>query len=764
MLAPILGGSTELWAQATLCLGCGLLLLVSPPRRSLGRLPDISFVALLLLAATVFLPAIWFPSDELHAAFSKLGTPLPGTRSAQPWLSFQAACLFLLGLSWAYHLLSFNWERRPRIQCWIIYSTVILGLAATLAFANAFHARIPFWPDVREFGFFPNRNQTSNVLALGGIMIYGAMLQSFRQNTRMSWPWLLSLGLICWALVLNYSRSGILLFFGGALACHLAWLKTSKWRQRALITLGGLVIILALFIAVGGETLARLSGSLFLPFEDARMGIYRDAIAFLGQIPFFGIGLGNFGAVFVTYRQSSLAQNTVIHPESDWLWSAIELGWLAPLLILILFAWWIRKTLPFEPGTSRLLRIAAMICGCAFALHGFLDVSGHRLGSVFPALFLAGTAVHPVARFEPSRVVTFVFRLIGLVLVGVGIWWFASIAGARTWPTSVELDRLTGQVQTAIDKSDFAGARQLASQGLRIAPLDWPLYYKRGTAEAALFFSKTKAKQDFATARFLLPHWPELCFQEGKIWLAVGEPDFAFEAWAEALRRSPEKASGLYMQMFNMIKADVNMLDRWRDLARADKNLVILFLENAGRLEFSLELERLLAEDRQQTGPRKHSDLRSFSPAQLRALFSAWLEKGDKAELIEILQQNPEWQKIGWRELARAYADREEFKLGCETVRAFSTIELPQPHPLKPLEKARARFLLNRTDIDAGLDVYYAQLHQGDIDNAIVTIRELAAIPNGPKYLSYLEAQSWIEKQDWRRAWQALARFTLMKE
>ena len=763
VLAPFLGGSTQLWAQATLCLGCGLLLVAAPPRRSLGFLPNLSFVALALLAAAAFLPEKWFPVDDLHASFARLGIPLPTTRSPQPWLSLQAACLFLLALAWAYYLVAFNWDRRPRLQTWLIYSTSVLILAVTLAIANALHARIPFWPDVREFGFFPNRNQTSNVLALGGIMIYGAMLQSFRQHTKMSWPWLVGLGLICWALILNYSRSGILLFFGGALACHLAWLKTSKWRQRALITLGGLVVILALFIAVGGETLTRLSGSLFLPFEDARMGIYRDAFAFLPRVPFLGIGLGNFGAVFATHRQSSLAQNTLIHPESDFLWAAIELGWLAPVILILLFIWWIGKTRPFEPGTYRLMRIAATICGCAFALHGMFDVSGHRLGSVFPALFLIGTAIHPAAKFKSSQMVAFVFRIVGVVLVGIGLWWFASIKGVKTWPTTADVSRIMEQMESAIGHNDYARAREVCSQGLEISPLDWSLYYKRGAAEAALYYSNTDARRDFGAARFLLPYWPELCFKEGSLWLAVGEPDLAFDAWTEALRRSHEKAAGLYSQMFNLVKSDVDLRDRLRALARTDKTLTIIYLQNAEPLEFSLELERLLAEDRQAAGPRKRSELRSFSRSELRALFSSWYAKGDKADLIEILKNNPEWQKLGWRELARAYADRENFKQACETVKQFSAPEIPPPRTPPLLEQARARFLMNRTNIDAGLNVYYAELQQGNIDQALATIHELAALPDSPKYLSWLESQLWAEKQDWPRAWQALARFTLIK-
>ena len=485
ILAPILGGSTELWAQATICLGCALLMIIAPPRRSLGLLPNILFSALALLALTAFLPARWFSPDELHVAFSKLAVAVPPTRTPQPWLTLQSACLLFLGLAWAYYLLALDWNRRRRIQAWTIYSIAILVLAATLAIANALKTKVPFWPDVLEFGFFPNRNQTSNVLALGGIMIYGTVLQHFRQGRKTWWLWLGSLALVCWALILNYSRSGIILFFAGAFACHVCWLKTSRWRYRALITLGSLLVVLALFVAVGGETLARFH--VLAPWRDARVAIYRDALAFSTKSPLFGIGPGNFAALFSSHRQYSASQALVIHPESDWLWAAVEMGWLAPVLLLALLVWWIRQTFPFEPGTSRLLRIAAAICGCAFALHGLFDVSGHRLGALWPALFLASTAIHPAARYQRSRSIAVIFRLVGVVLAAVGIWWFASIAGAKTWPTSARLDQIKAKIENAIDRDDYSTMLDLSGKGLRIAPLDWKLYYQRATAEAAPF-------------------------------------------------------------------------------------------------------------------------------------------------------------------------------------------------------------------------------------------------------------------------------------
>ena len=62
--------------------------------------------------------------------------------------------------------------------------TVLLAGGLTVAFL--LKQRIPFWPEVPEFGFFPNRNHSSNVLALGGILIYAIGMQRLNEGSRTS--------------------------------------------------------------------------------------------------------------------------------------------------------------------------------------------------------------------------------------------------------------------------------------------------------------------------------------------------------------------------------------------------------------------------------------------------------------------------------------------------------------------------------------------------------------------------------------------------
>ena len=753
-LAPFLGGSTELWAQAAISLGAGLLLLFFPPRKSLGLVPNVCLAGFVLLGLAAFVPAKMFATEDWRSALIGFGISLPVTHTPQPWITLQSVLLLILILAWAYYLFAQEQWRTMREKAWVAYAIGGLILATLLIVCFLSKQRVPLWPNVPEFGFFPNRNQTSNVLGICGIAIYALGLQRFQENRKHWWLWFVSLTLICWALILNYSRAGIVLFFFGALAVHVYWWTRLKERRRRTIALGGLVLLIAIFLINGGATLARFgpeTARFFSPTENLRLAIYRDAFDLLIRSPVLGVGLGNFHRIFSMHRYYSTGQSESIHPESDWLWSAIEMGWIAPLLMLLLLWWWLKQCTPFGPGTFRIMRVAAMVGACAFAVHGLFDVSGHRIGALWPALLLASSAIHPQRSFEPASYIAPIFRALGVLLIAVALWWFGSIWGVSVPPTTATLQRLEQKMEAATLQDDYSQVLQLASKGLQVAPLDWSLYYKRATAEAVLFNFRADAARDFAVARYLLPFWPELCFKEGTVWLAVGETDRAFDAWAEALRRSPQKAPGLYTQMFSLIKSDAAAVDRWRELAHTNKQFLFIFLQNARPVEFEIELDRLLSDDQQ---------FQSLTPNELSMLFSIWYEKGDKLELAENLRERPDWQKIGWRLFARVCADYQDYRQAYETVLKFDPPPvLPATNSDQSLEKLAARFQVNQTDVGNGLALYRAQIKEGRKDAALVTLRRLSRVEGSPKYLSYLEAQLWAQNGQWKEAWEAAARF-----
>jgi len=751
-LAPILGGCTELWAEASLAAATALLFFLAPPTRSLGTVPNIVFGVLVMLTMVAFLPARWFPLPDWRSVLENMGARLPPTVSAQPWLTFQSTLQFFLGLSWSYYLLGTDWSLRARKKAWNFVALLIVGLSAAIIGAHSLQTRIPFWPDTPQFGFFPNRNHTSNVLGVGGILVYALALDGFARKQRHWWIWIAALSFICSALILDYSRAGIILLTGGIVAWHAFWLVTSGNKRRPLIASCAILLLLLLVIWNGGKTIMRFVGeeSDYLSPGNMRFAIYRDTLGLIAQSPLIGIGLRNFGFVFATTQQHSIGPDIAVHPESDWLWAAAELGWFAPLFIGVFFLWWIKRCFPFQSGSFRLLRFAAMLCVCGFALHAFFDVPGHHIGAILPTLLLAGTALHPNQPFKQSSVIPILFRLTGIILLFAALFWFWSLTGSANFPTSVTVERWQKQIDRTLDQADYENASGMASRALRIAPLDWSTYYQRAVAEVGLHL-RAPAKRDFAIARYLLPQWPDLWLKEGTSWALAGEIDEAFEGWARMLRQFPQEAPNFYGEIYGLIKDQAELRDRWRLLGRDNKKCLLFFFRYASPVEFRVELDRLLEDD---------PDLKSFDSSEKLKLFEAWYQNGDKLELADALREKSDWRAIGWAQLALTYADYGDYQNACATAREFASIpSVPEPPGARTSADLELEARLHPTDVDVGAAFCLVLAKEDRTEQALARLQALHGMKGFPAYLLNLEAQLWERKGDWGKAWEALRSF-----
>src|SRR3982750_1711338 len=100
VLACFLGGATVKWSEGIVVALLGLILLINPPRVSLGWRINATLVGLLAVAATAFLPANWFLQPAWRAALiNDFGIQLPATLSPQPWISLGCFLSFLAGLT-----------------------------------------------------------------------------------------------------------------------------------------------------------------------------------------------------------------------------------------------------------------------------------------------------------------------------------------------------------------------------------------------------------------------------------------------------------------------------------------------------------------------------------------------------------------------------------------------------------------------------------------------------------------------------------------
>jgi O-antigen ligase len=751
VLAAFLGGATQRWSVA-IVIGCfSVLLLARPPRFSLGPVLNTIALLFLALAAAAFLPARWFFLPHWRIALTKdFGIQLASTFTVQPWMTLESLLILIAGLTWIYYVATLDGHLRDIRLAARTYAGGIIALAGFCIYLHLAHGALPFWHNQRGFGPFPNRNQTGDLFGISTLVVLGCMQDDFRRGHKRWILWLTGVGVLIAALVLAFSRAGILILVLGVTA-WLARLAFRKWSGGGIaVALSVLLALLAGLLIFGGETIERFHlrlGSEGTITSDYRWLIFRDAWVMIRASPWCGVGLGNFESVFALFRDVSRGVTRSLHPESDWLWVAAEMGWPALALLFAGGVVFVRRAFPLREGTNQRLRYAALVGALLFALHGFVDVSGHRFGS-----FLAGTLLLGLAQFRPPpspprRWPPILFRFVGLLLALISLAWFFGWRRALPLPGRFGVENAKQAATVANRGHRFADAISLLDRGLEWAPLDWQLYFLRAVARIGLREPPARALDDFRRARFLEPNAYQLPFEEGKAWLGW-QPTLAITAWREALQRRGAGEAGIYALMLtDAANYDAKAHEALREFALDRPGLTINYLEAATSPQFEAALRELLLRD---------PALAQFSPAQETRLFALWSNHDPLDELVRGVQTHPEWLEFAWPGIARYHAGRHEFEEAWQLVRRYAQApSLPQSATGESIPQLEQELYANPGDYAAGYALYRAQIDAGKSDDALGTLRHFTARPDAPAYFHYLQAEAWAGKQNWERAWQS---------
>jgi hypothetical protein len=754
VLACFLGGATEKWSEGIVVGLLGLILLAAPPRFSLGRGLNLILLAIVACAATAFLPAHWFLQPAWRLALENdFGISLPGTLSPQPWISLGCFVSFLAGLSWLYYVSSLDLDLREVRQQLRVFAAGIVLLATLCLALHYAHTALPFWHNQRGFGPFPNRNQTANLFGLTAIVIL-ACGQDDIQHSRKRWMvWLLGLAILVAAIVLNFSRAGILiLVVGSAFWLGVFALRKGSAAQIAL-GLSALLLLLTVMLVFGGQTLERfhLRGDGGDVAADLRWGIFRDALQLIGASPWCGIGLGNFDGVFAVFRDASLTGSRTIHPESDWSWLWVEAGWPAVLLAIAAIAILVWRVFPLQEGTNQRFRVATLIAAILFVLHGVVDVSGHRVGTAFAAIFLFGMTLRRPAQLRPSLSAPILFRVVGVLLLAAGIAWVVATRYEMALPGGVGVDNEIHKASLASQGRNFSEAIQRTTRALEWAPLKWQLYFSRALAKVGAKKPPSDALDDFRRARFLEPNAYEVPYEEGIVWLAA-EPSLAVTAWREALRRVGSQRLEIYGHMLALASQHNPAVRRGlEEIGMVHHDLAVIYLQGAAGADFMTALHRLLEHD---------PTLQTLSGKEKTRFFSLWAERGDLNELVSAVATHPDWMNHAWHALAKHHASRSDFHGALDLVRRFGgTPPFPEETAYSSTEQLRQAYHARPDDYGVGYQLYRAQMREGKTDDALMTARHFTDLASCPPYFYFLEAEAWAAKENWERAWKVWEKF-----
>jgi len=756
VLACFLGGATQKWEEGLVITVLATYLLMRPPRFSLGSLTNLVLLTLLILAGVAFLPARWFFQPEWRAALvNDFGIQLPSALTPQPWITLSYFITFVAGLSWLYIVATQDVElHEVRFQLRLFAGGIALLAAICIALYLA-RTTLPFWHNEQNFGPFPNGNQTGDLFGLTAIVTLACAHDDLRKRRKRWIVWILALVLIGAAIILNFSRSGIVILVAGSAVWlgALAFRQRSPWRLALGISLPLLLLLLAALLLFGSQTFERFhlrDFSTASASTNFRWRIFHDTFRLINNSPWCGIGFGNFESIFAIFRDASVGDSRASHPESDWLWLWTELGWPAVVLTIVGIAMFVSRVFPLRVGTNQGYRLAALIAALLFAIDGIVGVSGHQVGTVFAAIFLLGLSLHRPLCLKRSPWIPISFRFVGLVLLAAGLSLVVAAGGAKLLPGSAGVSSAKQLSEIANREGNHNETIALTTRALGWAPIDWQLYLARAVGEVELR-QATNAVDDFRRARFLEPTAYEVPLAEGNAWLPY-RPMLTVTAWREALRRAGPLRSEVYATMLSDASLRSPEVSQFLEaIGLGEHDLALPYLDRLSNASFNRALAQLLKND---------PGLQSFSETEKLALFAFWSERGDPGEISRGVEQHPDWLRYAWLGVAKHNASTNDFRAAYELTQQYGEpVALPRVASNMSLQDLENRFAAAPNNYGIGYELYRAQMQNDRVDDALITARHFSERPNSPAYFHFLEAQCWAEKQNWERAWNAWQAF-----
>jgi tetratricopeptide (TPR) repeat protein len=692
-----LGGDTTTVGAIAPIIGIGLLLIFSPFRALPNPGGLLGITGLIVCALFGFLPASWFGEPAWHLFFRRAIPGLTNDVSLQPWLTLKGLCQMLSAIFFGIWVVQWRPARRT------LYVRVLAGGIALLAiaalFVHAFSISIPGWRPSQGFGPFANRNQTGTLMALGAMLAYGLCAYSIRARRTDAPPWAMAFGICLVALFYSNSRGPLCLL---ALGCFCGILIQQRISAKGFaIAASAFLLIASAALLIGGNVSARVLG-LVTEGAGLRVQIYQDTLQLVRTVPFAGIGLGNFDAIFPWFRHASLNDQRILHPESDWLWLVAETGVLSVLCLVVAsvccFNWPARLARSRDEDVQSACKIAIVL----FVINSLFDVPGHRLGTILPLLFIAGIYCCSTLTAEGAPALPWISRLLGIGLLVFGVSLLCS-------------DSTESQLQPVLARGDFEEVEKLASRALTRTPLNWSLYMIRGYA----YVHEKKLLQaiaDFRYALFLEPKMAAVPFDEGRAWIGVSVP-MAVATWKECLGRSGGNERDEYFrQMLEVSAKDQRLLEATLRLSDGDPALALVALRSG--LSDSKTLRSLEGEK-----PKLDSE-------QIRVVL--------KAE-------------------ARKAAAEKDFQQAYELARqAIRNIAFPNRQE-RSEQTCRIALIKNPEDMSAAFDLCMILESEKRHDEAVTVLDSVCKNGSCPDYLKLMKADFLASLTQWPAAWQVIS-------
>lgn len=362
--------------------------------------------------------------------------------------------------------------------------------------------------EVRMFGPFFNKDYHShvwpNAFALFLLMAWPIFLLGKRK--------VLAITLLLSALLLTYSRGGLIVFFGQIFLLAIYYWRKINLKNAGLILLTGL---LAVGIFWGANNLralqhevidvgerAAFGNSESLTSKQERLDFWKGSLELIKQKPWFGWGPYSFREAYNPIQKTFLGSSD--HPHNVFLKIGAENGLIALfaylLFLLAVFVKVVRRFRHLEKGKRDLVYVLGVAVAGAFA-HNLIDYNFNFFENLLLLFALIGIIRSTVVMKEerqsaPVRILVIVMALI----VWLVVWFEGGILLLQEFvkPSYLELSFFPRYYYStfagrAIDRGDLDRAEILLQKQLKLSPLDSQSWYLQGVIKCK--------KEDLAVCR-----------------------------------------------------------------------------------------------------------------------------------------------------------------------------------------------------------------------------------------------------------------------
>ena len=211
------GGPIQL-SRGILFILAGGLMLAIPPRTTLPPIFWFLGGCFLILSSLCLLPAEWFTPQLWRLALREEGLDTGPRVTAHPGQSLEQLVALAVTVVTGLYILSQKVSGRagPVISLLFPAGVAVYAIVSILAIEQEWTLA---WDPVPGLGFFPNRNHTATLLAMGTLTSVASLFQSIKSKNGVSAGLAALAVVVCiWALIgYNLSRAGLLLTLIGLL-------------------------------------------------------------------------------------------------------------------------------------------------------------------------------------------------------------------------------------------------------------------------------------------------------------------------------------------------------------------------------------------------------------------------------------------------------------------------------------------------------------------------------------------------------------------